>query len=255
MFLDPDDWYELNACEVAYNQISKNGNDFVIFPHYAYLEELQEKKAFFNRIKSFLNVKTNSNINPYELKERFFINCFTVCQIYSKNFLNKYNIRYSKYRINEDIKFFVNVFLETENISIIDIPLYCYRKNSKSTSFKAERYDTVIQARKDAYEIVKNHKNCKKFMPQFLVYCTNTLVNNYFKKFTTINKNIQKDFYCKIRTFFKQINSEQDIEKIKELNRKSYKNFKYILSLNYDFWKIFDVLNNLFSIKNKITRR
>ena len=30
MFLDPDDWYELNACETAYNQIVENNNDIVV---------------------------------------------------------------------------------------------------------------------------------------------------------------------------------------------------------------------------------
>lgn len=31
MFLDSDDWLELNACEVAYKQMSLNSNDFVYF--------------------------------------------------------------------------------------------------------------------------------------------------------------------------------------------------------------------------------
>ena len=36
MFLDPDDWYELDACEKAYNQISKNNNEMVFFNLYKF---------------------------------------------------------------------------------------------------------------------------------------------------------------------------------------------------------------------------
>ena len=43
MFLDPDDWYELTACEEAYNQITKYNNDFVMFNYY-YFQDANGKK-------------------------------------------------------------------------------------------------------------------------------------------------------------------------------------------------------------------
>ena len=38
MFCDPDDWFELSACEDAYNQISKNDNDIVFFNYFDYFD-------------------------------------------------------------------------------------------------------------------------------------------------------------------------------------------------------------------------
>jgi len=233
MFLDPDDWYELNACELCYNQISKNKNDFVIFPHYFYYEETQEKKLMVNRIKPFFDIENNSNINPYKLlNKNFFINCYSVCQIYSKEFLNKQNIRYSDYRINEDIKFFVGALLNTDNLSIIDIPLYCYRIYNKSSSFNASKYKEIIETRKEAYEAVKKHKNSNLFMPYFLYYAIRTSIR-YFKKLSALNNGIKKDFYNKMREFFKLLNQEQKISKIIFSNEIYYEKFENVLKNNY----------------------
>ena len=44
MFLDPDDWFEHDACETAYNHISKNNNDMAMFGYYRYIQEKSEKK-------------------------------------------------------------------------------------------------------------------------------------------------------------------------------------------------------------------
>ena len=243
MFLDPDDWYELNACELCYNQISKNKNDFVIFPHYAYKEDTKEKKILKNRIKPFSSEIDNPNINLHELKNKYLVNCYTVCQIYSKDFLNKNDIRYSKHRICEDAKFFVKVLSEANNISVLQTPLYTYRLCNNSTSSKAELYKELIDTRKEVYEIVKKSTNSEKLMPQYCVYVIRTSLN-YFQKFSSINTSIEKDFYNELRVFFKLLNKEQKITKKIFNNKKDYKNFKITCLLNYNFYRIYKFLRN-----------
>ena len=250
MFLDPDDWYELNACELCYNQISKNKNDFVIFPHYVYQEETKEIKLIKNRIKPFSDCLDNPNINPHELKNRFLINCYSVCQIYSKEFLNKNNIRYSNHRICEDVQFFVKDILETNNISILQKPLYNYRVRNSSTSFKAERYKELLDTKKEAYKIVKNSTNGKKLMPQFCVYAVRTSIN-YFEKFCAVDVSVEKAFYNELREFFKQLNKEQKILKENFNNKKNYKKFKRMIMFNYNIYRIRKFLRNELYRKEK----
>jgi len=243
MFLDPDDWYELNACELCYNQISKNGNDFVIFPHYTYNEETKEKKIVTYRIKPFSIVMDNPNINPFELDNRFLINCYTWAQIYSRTFLEENKIRYSQHRICEDAQFFIKALSEVTNISILQTPLYTYRICNNSTSSRAELHKELIETRKEVYEIVKNSKNSEKFMPQYCVYVIRTSLN-YFQKFSSIDASTEKDFYNELRMFFKLLYNEQKITKKIFSNKKDYRRFKRTILFNYNMYKINKFLKN-----------
>ena len=72
MFLDPDDWFELDACEKAYNQISTNQNEMVFFNYYNHKEKhgkLGEARIGKNRLKPFEQIKNNPHINLSEFKE------------------------------------------------------------------------------------------------------------------------------------------------------------------------------------------
>ena len=75
MFLDPDDWFEIDACEKAYNQITQNNNEFVVFDFYRYYEERNEKEIDCNFSKLF-DTKLKS-FNPRECDFQFLTNGFT----------------------------------------------------------------------------------------------------------------------------------------------------------------------------------
>ncbi len=250
MFLDSDDWYELDACEVAYNQILKNKNDFVIFPHYVYYEEAKNRQLVTNRIKPFLSVNDNPNINPHELENRFLINCFSVLQIYNKNFLNENNIRYSDDRICEDVLFFTKACLETNNISIITKPLYNIRKVTSSTSYQTDKFKGIIKTKVEAYNMVKENKNAKSFMPRFLFYSIRSSMN-YFEKFVSIDSSVQKDFFFELKNFFKLLEKEQKIDQKLFSSKSYYRRYKRILHLNYTFYLIHLFLKNKLYKKEK----
>ena len=57
MLLDPDDWYEPDACKLAYNQIKKNNNDWVTFGYNKYFEATDTYKEQTDRIAPFLKFK------------------------------------------------------------------------------------------------------------------------------------------------------------------------------------------------------
>ena len=53
MFLDSDDWLELDACEQLYNQITQNHNDFVYFNLCDYINEKHKKVDVNYKLKPF----------------------------------------------------------------------------------------------------------------------------------------------------------------------------------------------------------
>ena len=86
MYLDSDDWYELNACNTAYNQISANNNDMVIFDVYRYLGAKNKKNMQdCKKLKKYAGYK-NINYKDLDKPYSFLAPCF---KIYSKNFFSK----------------------------------------------------------------------------------------------------------------------------------------------------------------------
>ena len=124
MFIDQDDFYELTACEKAYNQIVKNDNDFVIFSLYNYYPKKNKKVVFDKRLEPFKEVINEPNIKLYELKTNIFIASYIWCEIFKKEFLNKNNIRFFTEKQADDVPFFVKAMVCADNISIIEEPLY-----------------------------------------------------------------------------------------------------------------------------------
>ena len=64
MFIDQDDWYELEACEKAYNQILQNKNDFVIFKLRYQSADGSRNYIDNDRILPFQDVKNCADIKP-----------------------------------------------------------------------------------------------------------------------------------------------------------------------------------------------
>lgn len=90
MFLDPDDWFELDACELAYNQIIKNNNDFILFDLSRFWEEEQEIELDNKYSNTFKHLENKNNINPQDCDFYFLFNAFSVNKIYKKTFLKQH---------------------------------------------------------------------------------------------------------------------------------------------------------------------
>lgn len=249
MFLDPDDWFELDACEKAYNQISTNQNDMVFFNLYSWKERysiLGKRELNTSRLKPFEELKSNPHINLQELQTNWFICGWTVIQIYSRDFLNKNHIRYSTHRYAEDLAFITKAMVESKDISILDEPLYNYRKRPSSSLVYTDCYKDVIETKENAYKIIENSGCSKDLLNNFLLYEISSN-NVHFKKYSRANKKIRKDFYSIIKKRFEEISRIMP----KEVLRKShaYNDFKLILTCNnYEEYNIKRLLKKFFRI-------
>ena len=239
MFLDPDDWLELNACEEAYNQINKNKNDMVFFNLYIWKEhngKCGKRELDINRLKPFEEVKNNPYINLRELQTNWFIGGWTWVQIYSKDFLNKNNIIFSTHRYGEDLIFITKAMIESKDISILDVPLYNYRKRKSSSKVYTDCYKDVIETKKNTYKIIEVSGCNKDLLNNFLLYeiASN---NMHFKKYTKANRKIRKDFYARLKKRFEEISKSVPEEILKQSH--FYDDFVLILSCkSYEEYKI-----------------
>ena len=255
MFLDPDDWLELDACEKAYNQISTNQNEMVFFNLYSWKErkgKLGKRILNTTRLKPFEGVKNNTHVNLRELKTNWFVGGWTVVQIYSREFLNNYQIRYTQYRYAEDLNFIIKAMICSKDVSVLDEPLYNYRKRESSSVVYTDCYKDVIETKKDIHKMLQE-KNIKiDILQNFLQYEISSNIS-HFKKYSRANKEIRKEFFEKIQTRFIEISEEFSEEILKKSD--AYKDFKLVLECkSYEEYRFKRFLRKVLKISKKVLK-
>lgn len=248
MFLDPDDWYELDACETAYNQISQNQNDIVIFNYQKYYEASGEKCVEWHRIMPFLPYVDRKQINIDDLGINWVVNAFTVVQIYSKYFLNSNNIRYTEQSLGEDTLFYIKSMCLCKSLSVTPKVLYTYRIRSGSCSQSSKIYlwQELLNTRKYSISYVENFNDKDKALPYILYFIKS--LSYWFVKFNTIKVN--KNFYNEIRNIYFIFESKYKISQIEEANyNKTF--FNIITKYNYYQYILWRILKRIFSYEDK----
>ena len=250
MFLDPDDWYELNACEKAYNQIVKNNNEMVFFNLrlWKYKKGKIISNKISNRLKKFHSIKENQHINLMDFNEAWLTSSYTVPQIYLKEFLDKNNVRYSNERFTEDIPFFIKAVVCSKDISILDEPIYnVLRKMDTSVYDYYKHYEDVLIAKDRAREIILSSKIYSKFYKNYLLYEINSDLT-HLKKFCRKNKIARLELYPKIRMKF-YLNSEEILANVIK-NKKIYKEFMLVIDCKtYEEYRLKRFINKILNLQ------
>lgn len=131
MFIDADDFYEENSCELLYNEIEKTQADYVVgnFFQTNYKGEKWEQPVFgFNNYNN-----SKLEINNYE-KSFFIMNTIIWNKIYKKDFIQKHNLRFINSDIAEDAVFSTYCYVHTDKGYFINDIVYNYRQNQLNTS-------------------------------------------------------------------------------------------------------------------------
>lgn len=250
MFLDPDDWLELNACEIAYNQISRNKND-IVFYNFCFYSEKSNRVKSANRINTFKNLLHEKQIELYKIQNfRIYYGASIWTQIYKRSFINDNNIRFSKTRTCEDNPFFFKALVCAKTVSAINLPLYFYRTREVVSLHYVKAWRDVLQNKLQSYEIIKKSQYKNEFMPMFIIYYWNSLVYGHFNKFRKADKNLKPILFEEIHKTTILIENEINIENIKEeINYIDFLLYKY--AKNLWEYRAAKLLTNLLHIKHK----
>ena len=131
MFLDSDDFYEDNSCEVLYNEIKKHDADYVIgnYIHTTFDGTKWEKPLFdTNKYDNF-----KLSINDYK-KSFFVMNSVVWNKIFKKKFIEKNHLRFIPRTIAEDAIFSTYCYVHTDKGYYINDVVYNYRQNQANAS-------------------------------------------------------------------------------------------------------------------------
>lgn len=251
MFLDPDDWYEINTCELCYNQITKNQNDIVLFGYkkiYEQTKEIQDKTPRI--IQPYYYVTSISQINLDELDTNYIANSCVPCNIYKKALLNDNNIRYHLFRNFEDHLFYAKVIIHAKTISVINKPLYNYRirLTSSTYTFNNQQKD-IFSVKKLVLEEIETSKISDNKKAAIYVY---TIISSitWLDRYSEIFKPIEKDFYNSVHKIFGLMDRKFIEKNIKPRIKESiYKKYRRILKYDYTTYKLNDFSKNIFSVE------
>ncbi|WP_297899000.1 glycosyltransferase family 2 protein [Methanobrevibacter sp.] len=166
MFLDPDDYYVNNACEVLYDEIIETGSD-IVFGTYKLTKD-SNHKIQKNTFKNIVRVeKIDEELNLLKLYPSIWT------KIYNRKFIVDNNIRFLDGVPAQDLVFVVNSFLKANGIvylpnNIITCYNFTRQKNNCSVSHNISKKYLLglIDANTELYNIIKNEDN---FVELFLI--------------------------------------------------------------------------------------
>ena len=138
LFVDPDDFIELNMLEVFNERLDIQNVDVAFFDYQIFGENTKTKIVrFMDEMKNTLNLNINDNFifNWQELvKDNFRYTAMMVWnKVYSNKFLKENHIQFAPNKHAEDHIFSISATLLANKISYIKKTLYYYRKRSDSS--------------------------------------------------------------------------------------------------------------------------
>ena len=244
MIVDSDDILELNACELAYNQIEQNGNELVIFDYTTYNEDLTKIIDNKNHLIIFKDVIKNPHIKLSKIKKNFFQSAYAWKQIYNRQFLIDNEIEFQNFRFCEDTPFVFISYILSDDISILNKSLYKYRVRKSSLSFSANNWQDAIESRKYVATYIIN----KNLINPYLYYYTEQschILQFWYRRITSTDSSIKKTFKKEIIRYMDSLKKYQNI-------KTAFECFTYKYSLNWIYYKIrflIAIFCNIFPIK------
>lgn len=255
MFLDPDDWYELDACETAYNQIKKNNNDIVLFAYNKFIEEDNTCEYDNSRIEPFGEYINCPNIVLDDVDSFYLTSLYHAFAIYRRALLSDNNIYYSNYRMFEDSVFFVKAILVAKDVSLIQKALYNYRERKNSTTFVyVNHHMDILNAKNDIIESL--NQSGKKHNLKKNIYVNTIRGSQYwFHKYLELFPEHEKEFYESIKQIFLNLDLDYINQNLNDMKKKTYKEFLFIRKNDYKTYKIVSIfkkiISQIFSLKNR----
>lgn len=147
MFLDPDDYYAHDACEVLYEKITHENVD-IVFGTFA-LQGETKKKCVSTEIKA-------DTINDHK---RFLKGSPTLwTKIFKRSFIKENEIKFPEIVAAQDSVFVVNAFLKAKGIIFIN-KIIVYYNSSRDGSVTNKNNIKTLTARMESYNLI--HGLCK----------------------------------------------------------------------------------------------
>ena len=156
MFLDSDDWIELNTCEELYKKVKLNDLDILLFLMKNYSEETGEyyEDSYYN-LTPIPDDFENKVFSHENISNIIFSISISACQkIYKRSLVKK--VHFAEKLLFEDNPFFWGVMLQAKRMSLLKKHFYLRSRHTSSiTSEYDNKYFDVIPISNKVISIFK----------------------------------------------------------------------------------------------------
>lgn len=230
LFVDSDDWIEINTCEVLYKKANELDLDMLFFCATRYFEnEGKYEYDYWDYNYSSLNGKFWNKIFTYKDVPNIFKVAVSAClKLYNTDFLKKSDVHFPN-NFFEDNYFFYSLFLKAEKLSIVENQFYNRRiRNGSITQLGGRHFIDSITATNQIIDVFKDNGLFEQYKNQLL----RKKFNNNISRFFGIDDSLKEEYWSRLKEDFKDYRKYYDEEK---------DSFYYIIA---------DFYNNLIRSKN-----
>ncbi len=230
LFVDSDDWIEINTCEALYKKANELDLDMLFFCATRYFEnEGKYEYDYWDYNYSSLNGKFWNKIFTYKEVPNIFKVAVSAClKLYNTDFLKKSDVHFPN-NFFEDNYFFYSLFLKAEKLSIVENQFYNRRiRNSSITQLGGRHFIDSITATNQIIDVFKDNGLFEQYKNQLLRKKFNSNISRFFG----IDDTLKEEYWSRLKEDFKDYRKYYDEEK---------DSFYYI---------IVDFYNNLIKSKN-----
>lgn len=232
-FVDSDDFIQPQMYEFLYKAAVEN-NSLMSVCHYKKTSVL-EKENFNFSVRECLCDEFISFDDQNFCSENELVISSVCTKLTEKNYLLSCG-KFENFRIGEDTVFCSKLWTNTDKISFVDAPLYCYYNNTESVSYTKlsdEKWFDLLVTRFISYDNYKNYKT-KNVALFFLERGMKNILSYRFNIKGTENEKIFKEKITKL--FRKYIKDYLSFSEIKFKNKISVLVFFYF-PLLYNFYR------------------
>ena len=230
IFVDSDDWLELNCIEELVKNTFNNDTDILCFGINCYNNGSTFQRSDIN----ILNQYYTFNHLSIDITKNLIQNVWG--KLFKREFLLKYDIKFPENIVTcEDGLFCLFCLYEEPKIKLLNKCLYNYRINRLGSA--CSKQDTIVKTDIEAFKYILSTENFKKAKNEYKIITIEKFLQHFewndTPKYRLLN-------YLRINQFEKYLykNVSQDL-----LSNCDIKNFK-----KYNIYKL--ILKNIFSICN-----
>lgn len=137
IFIDSDDFLELDALEKMYKKINQTDSDVCIGSYYKYYSNSNKEKYMVDGNNDKLK---GIDVIDYVLNSR--IHCLVSFKLIKKELLDKVNFKFEVGRLYEDFFPIFKTMVNSNNIAIVNEPIFYYRQRFESST-RAKRISKI----------------------------------------------------------------------------------------------------------------
>ena len=228
MFLDSDDWIELNTCEELYKKVKLNDLDILLFLMKNYSEETGEyyEDSYYN-LTPIPDDFENKVFSHEDISNIIFSISISACQkIYKRSLVKK--VHFAEKLLFEDNPFFWGVMLQAKRMSLLKKHFYLRSRHTSSiTSEYDNKYFDVIPISNKVISIFKELNLVNMYKYQL----TNYKINYISQWYHMMEEKYKNTFWDLMHDDFQKLHEDKKIDSLMLNNLNEHNKLFYLRTL------------------------